>query len=94
MAVCYFDQGRKGTSALGDAEGAARFESAAGRQGMKRRDCAFDGLKWLVAFRLKVGYRMQKTSGVGMGGCMKDFMLGAEFNQVPGVHYGYAVSNL
>ena len=89
-----FDQRRELDSAGGDAVCAAGFEGASGRELGDGRDGAFDGREGQSAISRESRNGVQQALGVGMSGRMENVSLGAEFDQVAGVHDGDAIGDV
>ena len=92
----WFDFNERGEldGAGGDAVRAAGFERTSGRKLGDGRDGAFDSRKRKSAIGLKSRNRAQQALGIGMSGRVENVGLGAELDQVAGVHDGDAVGDV
>ncbi len=91
MCGADFYQRRELDGAGGDAEWAAGFEGASGRELGDGRDGAFDGREGQGAVGRESGDGAQQSLSVGMSGGLENVGLGAEFDQAAGVHDGDAI---
>jgi len=89
-----FDERRKFSGAGWNAARAAWFEGASGGQLGDGRDCAFDGRERKTAVGRQSWNGAQQALRIGMRRGAENIPLGAEFDQVSGVHYGNAIGDM
>ncbi len=94
MSGTDFDERRKLHGAGGDAVRATGLEGTSRRQLGDGRDRAFDGCERKGAIGRKSRNCAQQAQRVGMSGRVENIGLGAELDQVAGVHDGDAIGDV
>jgi len=94
VAGRYLQQRWQGTRAFRQAKFTARLKQTAWWNCLHGWNRPFDGLEGTSSIRLQRGYRVQKSTGVGVRRSMENFALRSQFHEIAGIHHRDAVGDL